>query len=464
MRLFCRGGRKEGGEVLAQTQAQLVDANLEKYVLAGIIEDPSLIAEIKISEKCFSEERNRQIYGIIMQLEAEGQPVDVFQILLKNNDHGLEMHIRKISELITTSKRIIKAADKLREMATRRELLSACSRISAAAKDDISVGELTNLAEQTILSATQEGLQSVDWYDTYQLSEIYDDYREEKASQDGIIGISTGIPKLDQITGGLSSSKLTYLGGRPGMGKTFLAINIALNAAELGKKVMFFSIEMEKREITERMISHLGRISTDELRDGLSAEGPLYDKYFNALNKLQVLPLKLNDQAGIAVDDIASIARRAKRKDGLDLVVIDYFQKISYKRQPGMNTDDVVKDVSLPLAELAKNLDIHVLCLSQLSREVERRNNKRPINSDLRESGNLEQDADMILFLYRHSEYYPELCEREGIGHIAELKVSKNRFGRQGTILLDFEAPMSTFNEAGYHDYDQYRRIIGTDE
>jgi len=325
---------------------------------------------------------------------------------------------------------------------------------ASANENETDLQELCSKAEQSILDATENQMGEIDYNNMAELIQDYDQYQKMKSDEEGLIGVSTGLKKLDDWTCGLQPATLIYMGGRPGMGKSDLAINIALNAAQAGHKTLFFSLEMWKNRIMERMVSHLGSIAATRLQRGLNLDNTeINNRYFEAIRKATSLPLIINDTPGLSVNEIASICRRAQRKQGLDLVIIDYFQKISYPEGYRKTDDQLIKIVSDTLFNLSKKLEIPILCLSQLSRSVENRPDKRPLMSDLRESGNLEQDAEQIWFLYRHSYYHPKQAKKTGDENTVELLIRKNREGPVGKILLEHIPNYHLFKEAYYAKY-----------
>ncbi len=442
--------------------AKLNDGNLEKYVLGGILEDPGLLGELQLTETLFSEQRNKKVFRHIARLEADGEEITTFNLLLHLEEQALELRIKEVAELGAIPSRTRKAAEKLREMATRRQLISAAREIVARAKEDEAVAEVCGFAEESVLEATGENMTSSDWYEMYEVIEEYDSYQRQIADMEGVIGVPTGYDMLDDFSSGMMPGDLIYLGGRPGMGKTTLALNISLNAAQEGHKVLFFSLEMTRRRVMQKILAHLGGIPTKTLRNGIDFEDQsLVDKYSQAISQANIRPLLLNDDPGATLAELCSVARRAKRSHDIDLIVIDYLQLIRYTGgYANMSDAKRLGEVSDGLRRVAKKLDIPVLCLAQLNRKVSSRDNKRPFLTDLRESGELEEDATCVWFLYRHGYYYPETAEQKGIATLSELIIAKNRLGPTGMVLLDFIGGTSTFKEAT-HAFGKYKRALG---
>ncbi len=301
----------------------------------------------------------------------------------------------------------------------------------------------------------------------------------------GLSGVSTGLNDMDDMMGGLHSSDLLILAGRPSMGKTALATNIALNAAraykeaaDAGKKgadnkgaiVGFFSLEMSADQIAMRIISEVAEVPSHEIRRG-TIDQHQFDKIYHAARELESLPFYIDDTGGLTIAQLAARARRLKRQNGLGLLVVDYLQLLAgSKASSAGNRVQEITEISVGLKSLAKELQVPVLALSQLSRQVEARDDKRPQLSDLRESGSIEQDADAVLFVYRE-EYYHDRAEptgdsdkhaqwiarKEEIQGIAEVIIGKQRHGPIGTVRLKFVPNFTKFSNLDHGYYDSHR-------
>jgi replicative DNA helicase len=290
----------------------------------------------------------------------------------------------------------------------------------------------------------------------------------------GLAGVSTGLVDLDKMLGGLHPSDLVILAGRPSMGKTALATNIAFSVAKAyaydilpdgsrktsnGGVVAFFSLEMSAEQLAMRLLADASGVPSDKLRKG-EIEASEFGRVRDAALDIQQAPLYIDATGGLSISKLTARARRLKRQVGLDLVVIDYLQLVTGGE--GAKTDNRVQEVSMitqGLKALAKELKVPVLALSQLSRQVENREDKRPQLSDLRESGSIEQDADMVMFVYRESYYVGRAEPREGtpehmtwqddmdrIQHVAEVIIGKQRHGPIGTVKLHFNADLTKFS------------------
>lgn len=286
----------------------------------------------------------------------------------------------------------------------------------------------------------------------------------------GTLALPSGLIDLDRISGGMGAGELHVLAGRPGMGKSAAAGSIALNVARAGRHVLFFSLEMTRAELTARWLATLTGISTEEQRKGDLDPGA-WDRIFAAANEIKALPLLVDDQPRLSVAQMRQRARRVRRRHGLDLIIVDHLQLIRLGgKQESRRVE--VGEASGMLKALAKELGVPILLLSQLNRDVERRENKRPMLADLRESGDIEQDADVVLLLYREGYYLErdeprrrggETCESfnsrysdwteqcEGATGIAEIAVAKNRHGRTGMARVYFDAARQKFGNLVRH-------------
>ncbi len=271
----------------------------------------------------------------------------------------------------------------------------------------------------------------------------------ERRNQQGLTGVPTGFIDLDRVTNGLKKSDLILLAARPSMGKTALALNIAVNAAASGKSVMVFSLEMSKEQLSNRALSSASRVSATKFDTGdLSADE--INCLLSGLERLDKIPIYIDDTAGITVADMRAKLLQFRHEHGLDLVVIDYVQLMQGKRLE--NRVQEVSEISRNLKALAKQFDVPILALSQLSRAVELRADKRPQLSDLRDSGSLEQDADIVMFLYRDEYYNRDECENR---RIAELNIAKNRNGATTSIRLLFQNEIVRFDNLARNAYEE---------
>ncbi|MEO1014978.1 MAG: replicative DNA helicase [Pseudomonadota bacterium] len=303
----------------------------------------------------------------------------------------------------------------------------------------------------------------------------------------GLSGVATGLNDLDNMMGGMHSSDLIILAGRPSMGKTALATNIAVNAArakgraiadgrdasDIGAVVGFFSLEMSADQIAMRVLAEMAEVPSNEIRRG-TIDKAQFDRIYVKAQELNDLPFHIDDTGGLSIAQVAARARRLKRQRGLDLIVVDYLQLLTGSSRKGDNRVQEITEISVGLKALAKELDVPVIALSQLSRQVEARDDKRPLLSDLRESGSIEQDADIVLFVYRE-EYYLSRSEPKGDGEeatmsrakwlekmeaargVAEVIIAKQRHGPIGSVPLRFDQNLTKFSDLDDGRFDQHR-------
>ena len=284
-------------------------------------------------------------------------------------------------------------------------------------------------------------------------------------NDDGIVGVPTGLRDLDDRLGGLHKSDLVIIAGRPSMGKTALATNIAFNAAKKiqddGKKtsIAFFSLEMSSEQLSTRILAEQSRIKSNDIRRGKISEDQ-FDKFIETSKNISELPLYIDETPAISIAALSNRARRIKRTYGLDMVVVDYIQLMTGINSRKDGRVQEISEITQGLKALAKELSIPVLALSQLSRAVEQRDNNKPQLSDLRESGSIEQDADVVMFVYREAYYlekkeprpatveYAEWQAKMGeVSNMAEIIVGKQRHGPTGNVFLEFEAMFTKFKD-----------------
>ena len=284
-------------------------------------------------------------------------------------------------------------------------------------------------------------------------------------NEEGIVGVQTGLRDLDDKLGGLHQSDLIIIAGRPSMGKTSLATNIAFNAAqklqESGKKssIAFFSLEMSSEQLSTRIISEQARISSNDIRRGRISDEQ-FDKFIETSKNIAELPLYIDETPAISIAAMSNRARRIKRLFGLDLIVVDYIQLMTGSLNNRDGRVQEISQITQGLKAIAKELKIPVIALSQLSRQVEQRDNHKPVLSDLRESGSIEQDADVVMFVYREA-YYLENKEPQAatvehaewqakmneVSHLAEIIIGKQRHGPVGKVTLEFEEQFTKFKD-----------------
>jgi len=409
----------------------------EKSVLGSILLDKDAFFEVMeiLTDDDFYSEMHREIYRAAIELYRKNEPVDILTVseeLKKRNT--LEMvggraYVAMLSTLVPSTSNVGQYARIIAEKAVLRKLISAASGImDKAYQEKVEPEEILNFAEKSVFEIAQsrqkkdfEPLKDVLYENLKRIDEV------SKLSG-GLTGLTTGFMVLDARTSGLQRSDLIILAARPSMGKTALALNIAQNAALRGKaKVLIFSLEMSKEQLGQRLLSVESRVDMQKIKTG-KLDGSDFEKINDAVDRLATAEIFIDDTPGISVIEIKNKCRRLKADKGLDLIVVDYLQLMAGDGRSESRQQEITS-LSRFLKQLAREIDCPVLVLSQLSRAPEQRADHRPILSDLRESGAIEQDADIVMFLYR-DEYYNENTEKP---NICEVNIAKQRSGSTGT-------------------------------
>ena len=424
-----------------------------------------------VKEDDFHKEEHKLIYRTINNLQDEGKPVDVITVqeaiegngdLPKLINSGGKDYLTLLARETPSVANIQSYADIIKQRSNLRRLIIAADNISKIAKESDASGSdrIIDDAEEKILSLRDDlnrsaGPQIV----KNLLGPVYSDIQESAESEGSLVGVSTGFSDLDDITLGFQKSDLIVIAGRPSMGKTAFSFNIAENVAkQTDQCVLLFSLEMSSEQVVRRFISSISNIDLQRLMRGQLEESD-WAGIDNALSVLSSKRILLDDTPAMTPSEVKARARRVKRENpDLALIVIDYLQLMQVPGK-GENRVAEISEISRSLKALAKELNVPVVALSQLSRAVDSRPNHRPILSDLRDSGAIEQDADVVAFLYRHSVYDPSDLESKGK---AEVNIAKQRNGPTGTISVAFLEKTATFQnlarneryEPHYYDED----------
>ena len=421
---------------------------MEKKLLSAMMLKESRViptVEAILNENDFYRPEHRLIYQALLRVYKRGTPPD---ILLVEDELKLTGDLEKVNRkylfsLIDyewTTARAEEHAKTIREKAQLRRLIEICQEIVEDAYEEQSpVNEILESAEKKIFSIATRNKTS----DFEALESIIKRSLERIISinnhPEKLEGVKTKLIKLDDILNGLQKSDLILLAARPSMGKTALALNIARNAASLGKKVAVVSLEMSKGQLAKRLLSTASGVNSQYLNKGTISNEDM-NSLVRAADELSTLTFYIDDTAGQTLLEMRSKIRRLAHEHGLDLIVIDYLQLMQGGRQE--NRQQEISEISRNLKALAREMDVPILALSQLSRSVELRAEKKPQLSDLRESGSLEQDADIVMFLYR-DEYYNR--EDSGKENTAELIIAKNRNGPTTAVRLYFDKETMRF-------------------
>jgi len=436
----------------------------EQSVLGGLLLDNSSwdkIADLLV-ENDFYRHDHRLIFRAIANLFEQSQPVDVITLAEHHDKHGELDQVGELAYLgmlarnTPSAANIVAYGSIVRERSVLRQLISVGTTISNAAfnPEGLSSADMLDQAEKQVFEIAEKGAKRGGGFVQVKevLGKVVDRIDTLFESDSPITGLSTGFTDFDMQTSGLQPADLVIVAGRPSMGKTTFAMNLAENAAIKSKEpVAVFSMEMPADSLAMRMLSSLGQIDQHRLRSGQLNDDD-WPRLTSAIAILNEAPLFIDDTAALTVTELRARARRLKREHGLSLIVIDYIQLMQGSGKAGENRTTEVSEISRSLKALAKELDVPVIALSQLNRSLEQRPNKRPVMSDLRESGAIEQDADLIVFIYR-DEVYNEDSPEKGK---AEIIIGKQRNGPIGTVALTFQGKYTRFENFAYNNYDDY--------
>ena len=436
----------------------------EQSVLGGILLDTSAWDKITdlLSEADFYRAEHRLIFRHISRLTDHAKPVDVITVAesLESNSEldkaGGLAYLGSLATNVPSAANIRRYAEIVRERAVMRKLVAVGTDIATSGYNPggRDAGQLLDEAESKVLEISQQGERGRQGFMSMPplLSEVVDRietlYGKELTSE--VTGIATGFTDLDRMTSGLQPGDLIVVAGRPSMGKTAFSINIAENVALENKPVAIFSMEMGGAQLAMRMIGSVGRLNQHSLRTG-KLEDEDWSRMTHALGLLNDAPIFIDETAGLNALELRSRARRLHRQHGkLGLIVIDYIQLMSSPM--GKNSENratEISEISRSLKSLAKELKVPVIALSQLNRSLEQRPNKRPVMSDLRESGAIEQDADLILFIYRDEVYNKDSPDKGK----AEIIIGKQRNGPIDTVNLTFRGEFTRFENYAKAQY-----------
>ena len=431
----------------------------EQCVLGSILLDNSALNRIldMVTPQDFYKREHQLIFTTMLDLYEKNHPIDLVTLsdALTHREEleavGGVNYLMELAEVVPSSAHVQHYARIVKEKAVLRHLIRASNDIlTLCYEGSQEVEDLLDEAERLIFSVSEMKTQR-DFVDSkILLKEAIKSLEELSRKKKSVTGIPTGFQELDRLTAGFQPSDLIIIAARPSMGKTALALNIAQHVAiKEGKSVAIFSLEMSREQLALRMLSSLAKVPSHKLRTGILSAND-WKKVIRAANKLSDAPIFVDDTPALSVLEIRAKARRLMSEKGLNLIVIDYLQ-LMRGRSKTESRQQEISEISRSLKGLAKELNVPVLALSQLSRAVESRQDKKPQLSDLRESGAIEQDGDLILFIYRPEVYKPEKPEYRGI---AEIIVGKQRNGPTGTFKLTFLKEHTTFEE--YTDEEDF--------
>lgn len=431
---------------MSETTGRVIPQNLEaeKSVLGAILIDENVISDLVtiVKPRDFYEPKHQAIFDAMLKLFEKSSPIDLLTLtdqLKKTKDLakiGGSAYLAELTNYVPTASHAEAYAKMVAQTATRRRLIKASTSITDLAYEEgTTVDELLGKAEKEIFSVSDSN--SVG--DLVSLEDIltdsFDRIEALHKNQGALRGVSTGYRDLDNMTAGFQRSDLLILAARPAMGKTTFVTNLAYNVATIAKQpVLFFSLEMSKEQLVDRMLADASGVDSWKIRTGnLNDED--FSKLSEAMGEMAEAPIMIDDTPGLSILEMRTKARRAAHNRELGLIIVDYLQlmQASVRSKDGNRVQEV-SEISRGLKLIARELNVPVIALSQLSRTVENRNPKIPQLADLRESGSIEQDADIVMFIYREAYYEPE-TERQ---NITDLIIAKHRNGPVGKVELYF--------------------------
>jgi len=426
----------------------------EQAVLGAMLIEREAISKVTelLRPEDFYREAHRLIYDAMIELFNKNDAVDMVTIIefLRKADKlevaGGIAYITSLANSVPTAANVLYHAKIVEEKALLRQLINAATNIASLGYEGSEeVASILDTAEKTILSVSSRRLGGEFTPIKSIIFDAFNKIEQLYASKGSITGLSTGFKDLDKLTSGLQPSDLILIAARPSMGKTAFVLNIAQHIGIREKKaVAFFSLEMSKEQLVQRMLCAESTIDSQRLRIG-ELEANDWTKLVSGADRLSSAPIFIDDTAGITVMEMRSKARRLKIEYDLQLIIIDYLQLMqgSSKGKGSENRQQEISEISRSLKGLAREIGVPVIALSQLSRSVESRQVKKPMLSDLRESGSLEQDADIVAFLYRDDYYNPDSEQK----NITEVIIAKHRNGPVDTIQLFFHKQFTKFSD-----------------
>ena len=452
---------------IAQLRIPPHSLEAESSVLGGLLLDNHAWENIGdvLHQDDFYRYEHRLIFGAIADLINASRPADVitvFEMLQRKNkadEVGGLVYLNSLAQYVPSAGNIRRYAEIVRERGILRKLVSVGDEIATRAfnTQGMEVAKVLDEAEQKIFKIGEESARNKQGFvgmDSL-IVNLMDKVTELAANPTDVTGVPTGFIDLDRMTSGLQAGDLVILAARPSMGKTALAVNIAEHVAlNEGMPVALFSMEMGAAQLAIRIVGSVGRIDQSRLRTGKLQQDE-WGRFTDVLERLKEVPLHIDESSGLTSSELRANARRLARREGkLGLIVVDYLQLMSGSSGGSdENRATELGEISRGLKMLAKELQCPVIALSQLNRSVETRPDKRPMMSDLRESGAIEQDADIIMFIYRDDYYTKEASKEPGV---AEIIIAKQRNGPTGTVRLSFLKPLTRFESLAQHYDDDY--------
>lgn len=427
--------------VAGKVPPQNLDA--EKSLLGAVLIDEEVLADVSehVKPDDFYEKRHGMIFGGMMRLYEKHKPVDLLTLTdeLNKKDEleviGGSAYLGELTNYVPTAANAEAYAEMVATAAVRRRLIKASADIAELGyNEDTTTQEILEKAEAELFSVSDQSLkQDLTSLESI-LTDSFDRLEELHRNKGALRGVRTGYRDLDNMTAGLQRSDLIILAARPAMGKTTLVTNLAYNVATIAKQsVLFFSLEMSKEQLVDRMLADASGVDSWNIRTGNLSDDD-FSKLSDAMGELAEAPIYIDDTPGLSVLEMRTKARRQAHEAPLGLIIVDYLQLMQASGRSDGNRVQEVSEISRGLKLIARELNVPVIALSQLSRSVESRSPQIPMLADLRESGSIEQDADIVMFIYREAYYNPE-TERE---NITDLIIAKHRNGPVGKVELYF--------------------------
>ena len=423
----------------------------ERALLGGVLQDPDSIIDLMelVKAEDFYRPDHADLFKLLVEMHGRGEAIDLVTLPERMQREGREeryggvAYVVELPDHAPSTANLKHYADVIREHSVLRRLITASQAVAHQAfEGPADVAELLESAVKTIVSLGQDHSKRAWECISLILDHEIERIEQLSRSQSDVTGVRTGFGDFDVLLAGLQRGDLLILAARPSMGKTALAINIAQNAALLGKVgVGIFSLEMARGQLVNRMVSTEGLIDAGRLRLG-RLQDEEWERLLEASEALRRAPIYIDDTPALSVNDVRARARKLQAEcPDLGLIVVDYLQLMRGEGSTQSRVQEVA-EISRGLKALAKDLEVPVLALSQLSRAVEQRQDKRPMLSDLRESGSIEQDADVIMFIYRDEYYNPDTADK----NLAEVIIAKQRNGSTGTVKLVFQGKYTRFD------------------
>ncbi len=439
---------------LYSPEMRLFNLEAEQSVLGAILIDPACLSDVMayLSVDSFYRPQNKELYAIILRMFSSGQPIDFVTVLNEaiadrvfESEGDAKVYLAELAQIVPSVANVTAYAKIVQEKHYLRRLVDVASGIIQNAQEGVSnPSELLDMAEQQIFEIRQgrdaKGLRRIEEV----IVGVYDHLQKLSGEdKEQYLGIRSGFTGIDHILTGLNKSDLLLVAGRPGMGKTSFALNICEHVAmRAGKRSVIFSLEMSAEQLVQRMLSSQASISSYALRTGTLSPDE-WVRLASSADLLSRSPILIDDATDVTV---ASMKAKLRRVPDLGLVVIDYLQLMSGSRRTD-NRAQEISEITRGLKTLAKEFDVPVICCSQLSRATEGRQDRRPVLSDLRESGSIEQDADVVMFIYRDAYYNRESEEQ----NIAECIVAKNRHGETGSVKIGWNGEFTRFSNLEFY-------------